>query len=324
MSLGFGLFILVVFIAVVFLLEGGYVLWNDHRGPEVQRLQKRLQVLSAGEHGTELIEVMKSRKLSEAPWADRMLATIPRVAALDRWLQQSGTGLAVGRFMFMSAVCGLTPLLLASLFRLPLLLVFAFSAIGASLPALFVGQARSKRLHKFDEQLPDALDLMARALRAGHAFPAALQMVATEAQDPAATEFQHTHEEVNYGVAVQDAMLNLANRVPSMDLRYFIVAVLLQRETGGNLAEILDNLSMLIRERFKLLARVRVLASEGKLSAYILITLPFATATVIYLVNPKFISTLWTDPTGFKFTAGAVLMMVVGALWMWRIVKIRV
>jgi tight adherence protein B len=139
-----------------------------------------------------------------------------------------------------------------------------------------------------------------------------------------ASEFQITFEEINYGVSVHDAMMNLATRVPSMDLRYFIISVLLQRETGGNLSELLDNLSHLIRERFKLIGRIRVLSAEGKLSAYILLGLPFATAAMVYLVNPEFMSLLWTDPAGLKMSAGAILMMMFGSFVMWRIVKIRV
>jgi tight adherence protein B len=324
MDLGFGLFILVLFIAVVFLLEGAYVLWTDYKGPEVQRMERRLRTLSAGHHGTDVGRLLKERNLSNTPWLEKLLLSFPRVSALDRWLQQSGQTMTVGRFVFMTVLFGVVPFLLSLVFRAPLPLAIAFGAIGAVLPILYVSQARTKRLHKFDEQLPDALDLISRALRAGHAFPSAMQMVATEAADPMASEFQITFEEINYGVSVHDAMMNLATRVPSMDLRYFIISVLLQRETGGNLSELLDNLSHLIRERFKLIGRIRVLSAEGKLSAYILLGLPFATAAMVYLVNPEFMSLLWTDPAGLKMSAGAILMMAVGSFVMWRIVKIRV
>jgi tight adherence protein B len=207
---------------------------------------------------------------------------------------------------------------------LPLAFALAFGVVAGSVPIVMLASARRKRLHKFDEQLPDALDLMSRALRAGHAFPSAMQMVATESPEPVGSEFHVAFEEINYGVSTHDAMMNLAQRVPSMDLRYFVVSVLLQRETGGNLAELLDNLSHLIRERFKLLGRVRVLAAEGKLSAYILIGLPFATAAMVYVVSPDFISLLWTDSAGQLLSTGAVLLMLVGGFVMSRIVQIRV
>jgi tight adherence protein B len=324
MDLGFGLFVLVLFIAVVLLLEGAYVLWNDYKGPEVQRLERRLRMLSAGHHGADAGRLLKARSLGDAPWLDRLLVRIPRVGMLDRWLQQSGLDLSVGRFLFICLLCAGVPFLLALVLRVPIPLALALGICGILGAALFVAGVRSKRLHKFEQQLPDALDLISRALRAGHAFPSALQMVATEAVEPMAAEFQVTFEEINYGVSVHDAMMNLATRVPSMDLRYFIISVLLQRETGGNLAELLGNLSQLIRERFKLIGRVRVLSAEGKLSAYILLGLPFATAALVYLANPQFMSLLWTDPIGLRMSGGAIGLMVVGAFAMSRIVKIRV
>ncbi len=216
-------------------------------------------------------------------------------------------------------------LLLGLAWGLPAWLAGLFGGVpGAVAPLAWVVRKRSKRLQKFAEQLPDALDLMARALRAGHAFPVALQMVGSEAMDPIASEFQVAFDEINYGVTVTDALTNLALRVPSMDLRYFVVSVLLQSETGGNLAELLASLAQLVRERFKLLGRVRVLSAEGRLSAYILVGLPFVTAAAIYMVNPGFLSVLWTDPLGLRLVGGALAMMLVGIFVMWRVVQIRV
>jgi len=324
MDLGLSLFILVAFVAVVLLIEGSYLLWSDYKGPEVQRLEQRLRSLSAGQHGTDIGSLLKERHLSETPWLDRALLALPRVTSLDRLLEQAGTAMTVARFLLVTVLTGLATFMVLLVLRTPFFFAVIMAAFAALIPLLLVMRMRSKRMHKFDEQLPDALDLLSRALRAGHAFPSAMQMVATEATDPIGAEFQITFEEINYGVSVSDAMLNLATRVPSIDLRYFVISVLLQRETGGNLSELLDNLSKLIRERFKLLGKIRVLAAEGKLSAYILISLPFATAAMIFLVNPKFMRVLWTDPAGLNLVFGALIMMVVGAFWMWRIVKIRV
>ncbi|MCM5572078.1 type II secretion system F family protein [Burkholderiaceae bacterium FT117] len=324
MDLGLSLFILAAFLAVVLLIEGAYLLWNDYKGPEVQRLEKRLRSLSAGRHGTEFGSLLKERNLSDTPWLDRLLLSMPRVSSLDRLLEQAGVSVTVARFILISLLAGAATFLVLLVLRTPFFFAVAMAAIALCVPLLVVVNLRSRRLHKFDEQLPDALDLLSRALRAGHAFPSAMQMVATEAADPIATEFQITFEEINYGVSVGDAMLNLATRVPSIDLRYFVISVLLQRETGGNLSELLDNLATLIRERFKLLGKIRVLSAEGKLSAYILIGLPFVTAGMIFLVNPKFMSVLWTDPAGLNLVFAAIVAMIVGAFWMWRIVKIRV
>lgn len=324
MDLGLSMFILVTFVAVVLLIEGAYLLWNDTKGPEVERLEKRLRSLSAGQHGTELGSLLKQRNLSDTPWVDRLLLALPRVSSLDRLLVQAGASMTVSRFILVTLLAGAATFLLLLVLRAPFFFTVIMAAIAMMVPLLLALRMRSKRLNKFDEQLPEALDLLSRALRAGHAFPSGMQMVATEAADPIASEFQITFEEINYGVSVGDAMLNLATRVPSIDLRYFVISVLLQRETGGNLSELLDNLSNLIRERFKLLGKIRVLSAEGKLSAYILIGLPFVTAAMIFLVNPQFMSVLWTDPAGLSMVFAAVIMMILGAFWMWRIVKIRV
>ncbi|MDT3680005.1 MAG: type II secretion system F family protein [Burkholderiaceae bacterium] len=324
MDLGFSLFILVTFVAIVLTIEGGYLLWNDRRGPEVQRLERRLRSLSAGQHGTDVGSLLKERHLSNTPWVDQLLLALPRVSSLDRLLEQTGSSITVARFLLFTFLAAGGTFLALLVLRTPFFFAVIMAALAAIVPLLGVLRMRSKRLHKFDEQLPEALDLMSRALRAGHAFPSAMQMVGTEAADPIASEFQITFEEINYGVSTSDAMLNLATRVPSIDLRYFVIAVLLQRETGGNLSEMLDNLATLIRERFKLLGKIRVLSAEGKLSAYILIGLPFVTAGAILLVNPDFMKVLWTDPVGLKLVFGALTMMVLGAFWMSRIVKIRV
>lgn len=324
MDLGLSMFILVTFVAVVLLIEGAYLLWNDTKGPEVERLEKRLRSLSAGQHGTEVGSLLKQRHLSDTPWVDRLLLAFPRVSSLDRLLVQAGSSMTVSRFILVTLLAGAATFLVLLVLRAPFFFTLIMAVFAMLVPLLLVLRMRSKRLNKFDEQLPEALDLLSRALRAGHAFPSGMQMVATEAADPIASEFQITFEEINYGVSVGDAMLNLATRVPSIDLRYFVISVLLQRETGGNLSELLDNLSNLIRERFKLLGKIRVLSAEGKLSAYILIGLPFVTAAMIFLVNPQFMSVLWTDPAGLSMVFAAVVMMILGAFWMWRIVKIRV
>jgi tight adherence protein B len=149
-------------------------------------------------------------------------------------------------------------------------------------------------------------------------------MVGTEAPEPIASEFRKTFEEINYGIPLPEAMGNLADRVPSVDLRYFVVAVILQRETGGNLAELLGNLGSLIRERFKLIGRIRVLSAEGKMSGYILAGLPFAVALMIFVTNREFLSVLWTDPAGPQLLGGAAVLMLAGILWMRQIVRIKV
>jgi tight adherence protein B len=317
-------FVVIGFLAVVLLFEGGYLVWSSYRGAEARRLQRRLQALSAGGHGSPESALTKQRLLGGTTAIDRMLLRLPRVHQIDRLLLQSGLTMNVATFLWMTSMGALAGLLAWAFLGLPLLMGLACVAGGAAFPLMRVLRARRKRLQAIEQQLPDALELMARALRAGHAFLSALQMVGTEGPEPIAQEFRMAFDEVNYGVGMQEALMNLATRVPVTDLRFFVIAVSIQRETGGNLAELLDKIGMLIRARFKLLGTIRVLSAEGRLSAWILSLLPFVLVVLINLVNPKFMSILWTDPAGIYLIGGGLVLMTVGILWMWRIIKIRV
>jgi tight adherence protein B len=175
-----------------------------------------------------------------------------------------------------------------------------------------------------ERQLPEALDLMTRALRAGHALPTAIKMVGEEMPEPIAREFRQLFDEVNLGMSQNEALLRLADRIPLEDVRYFVIAVMIQRESGGNLAELIDNIASLVRARLKLLGHVRTLSAEGRMSAWVLGLLPFALALVINLVNPGFLQILWTDPLGLKLVGAALVMMVLGTWCMRKIIRIRI
>lgn len=317
-------FVVFAFVAVVLLIEGLYLTWNTYRSPEAKKVTHRLQALAAGalaEHETLLL---KQRLLSELPIVQRLLFTLPRLREFDRLLEQSGLQITVGRLLLIAVLLGGAAFAAAAFFHLPSWLTLALAAAAASLPFLHVLRRRTARIRNLERQLPDALDLIGRALRAGHAFPSGLQMVGEEMPDPIATEFRLTHEEVNYGISLKQALINMGARVPSTDMRYFIIAVLIQRDTGGNLTEVLQNLSSLIRERFKLLEKVRVLAAEGKLSAWIVGLLPFGLAGMVNLINPGFMQVLWTDPIGLKMIGVMLSMMLFGIVWMRQIIRIHV
>lgn len=314
-------FVILGFLAVAGLIEGLLLTWNAYRGPEAVRINRRLQAMSAGARGGET-PLLKKRLLSEVPLLQRLLLEMPRVKHVDRLLIQSGSGMTVGAFL---GICLLLALAAAAIaFALPLWLGVPAMAVAGLLPFGYVLRLRRKRLRAIEGQLPDTLDLMARALRAGHAFSSALNMVASEGPEPIAQEFRTTFDEINFGVSMQDALMNLAARVDSTDLRYFVVAVLIQRETGGNLAELMGNLAALIRERLKLIGTVRVLSAEGRLSAWILGLLPFVVGGLINIVNPRFLAVLWHDPAGLRLLIAALVMMVLGVIWMWRVIDIRV
>lgn len=325
MDIVFYLFGTAIFIAVVLMLEGAYLSWNARRGPEARRLERRLQAMSAGGHHSDAdLSILKQRLLSESPGLQQLLLRVPRVQSLDKLLVQSGVAMSVAKFCGMTLACLVTGFLVSAFFPIPVLFALLTGLVCSVLPLFYVLRVRRKRLNRIEQQLPDAVDLMGRALRAGHAFPNAVKMVGDEMADPIGREFRILFDEVNYGIAMQDALLNLANRIPSMDLKYLVIAVLIQRETGGNLAELLDNISGIIRARLKLLGTIRVLSAEGRMSAWVLGLLPFATAFVLHLVNPGFMSLLLTDPAGNRMLYSVVGLMFLGMLWMRKIIRIRV
>lgn len=317
-------FVTLAFIAAVLFLEGSYLTWNSYKGPESKRIVRRLRSMSAGSGDNAQASILKQRLLSEMPAMERLLLQIPRIHQIDRLLQQSGLNWSVAFLLGASAIAGLGGFLVAAMLNQLPTLCFILGAASAALPSIYAMRARHTRLLKMEQQLPEALDLIGRALRAGHALQNGLKMVGEEMAEPISGEFRITSDEVNFGVAMQDALSNLATRVPSTDLRYFIIAVLIQRETGGNLTELLDNISAIIRGRLKLLGAVRVLSAEGRMSAWVLSILPFALAGVINLLNPDFLAPLWNDPMGLNMMGAAGVMMVLGIFWMWRIIKIRV
>jgi tight adherence protein B len=325
MNTGFALFVVVGFVAVVLLLEGLYVYWNDTRSPEVRRLNERLQALSAsGPARAVQGQLLRQRVLSENARLQQLLARLPRVQQLDQLMQQSGDRQTVAQLLSVCALVALLGLLVGLLLRWPWWAALGLALGLGGVPLLWLLHKRRQRLQQIETQLPDAMDLMARALRAGHAFPSALNMVGSEAAEPVASEFRITSDEIAFGVSIDNALNHLASRVPSADVRYFAMAVIIQRETGGNLSELLGNLAELVRERFKLFAKVRVLAAEGKLSAYILTGLPFCVAGAIQVMNPEYLSALFTDPAGIRVFYAALAMMASGIFVMWRIINIKV
>ena len=314
-----------VFVAVLLLLEGAYLLWKSYKGPETKKIASRLRALSASRDNSTQTHLLKQRMLSEVPLIERFLLTIARAQRLDKFILQAGLEWTVSRLLLSCAVLGLVAgLLLIYGLQQSFLVSGLVGAFFAFTPLLYVIHQRNKRLDKFERQLPEALDLITRALRSGHAFSSALQMVGDEMTDPIAGEFHIVHDEVNFGVSLQQALMNLSERIPLTDLRYFIVSVLIQRDSGGNLTEVLGNLSRLIRERLKLMAKVKVLSSEGRLSAWILGLMPFALAGVMNFANPDFMSPLWKDPIGISIVKYMLILMGFGALILRKIVKIRV
>ncbi|HKT99387.1 MAG TPA: type II secretion system F family protein [Paraburkholderia sp.] len=314
-----------LFVAVVLGCQSAYVWWNSRHGAAARRLQARLDALTKGsEARKEAMSILKSRRLSDASATGRLLLAMPGVRSLDAWLMQSGLLWSVPRLFATCAVFALAAAFAcAMLSHLPLVVALAAAALCAPLPALYVRRRRARRLVRFEQQLPEICDMLGRALRAGHAFSSAIDMVGSEFAEPAGGEFRITFDEITYGVSLNDALCSLANRMPVNDLRYLVIAVLIQRDTGGNLAELLDSTAWLIRERLKLFDKVRVLSAEGRLSAWVLGLLPVGSAALISVLNPPFLEVFWKDPVGVQLFYSVLVSMLCGVFWVRRIVKIK-
>lgn len=320
--------VLLAFVFGIALVFGGYGAISKLPQMLQQRtLERRLQELSAAPDAPEqpeakgLVKVMHDGAM---PSFDRLVGNTTRGSALGRWIDQSGVKASI------SGVCliavGLAVLIgfVASLFigaswGLPL-----GAAIGFALPFVFLKFKRSRRMRAFEEQFPEGLDLIARALKAGHAFATGLKMVADEMPEPVGPEFRKTFDEQNFGLPLKDALDNLTHRVPHLDVRFFATAVLIQRETGGNLAEILENLAHVVRERFKILRQVRVHTAHGRFTGYVLLGLPAVLCVALMFINPEHMGLLFRERMGQMMLLGAMVMQVIGYLWIKQVIKIEV
>lgn len=323
MDLSLTLFVVAAFLAVVLSLEGMYNIWASRSSPEAKRIARRLEALS-GKTLLTTTSIERTVQQSRMPRLNALLGGVPVGQRMQRFVTASAMNISLAELLMMSTALGAFGLFLPGLFGKP----YIFGAVLGLGLALFpwwrVASRRSARVERIEHQFPEALDLMSRAMRAGHAFPSAVKMVADELPAPLGRDFRILFDEMNYGVSANDALTRLAERVPVPDVSYFVVAVLIQRESGGNLAELLDKIATIVRERLKLLGEIRTLSAEGKLSAIILTALPFGVGLAVNLVNPKFMDVLWTDPVGLRMVGMALFMMALGVLWMRSIIRIRV
>jgi tight adherence protein B len=316
----------VVFVAVLAVVLAAYWLLVLRPEEEQQRhLKKRLNVkresLLKGTTGGLLKE---TERLSEMPVFDRLLTQFARVSApLQRMLNSAGLKMTVGTLLLLSAVSGLAAYFLASYFLRAPLVGIPLGLVAAYGPFFYVSFMRGRRLTKFEEQFPEAIDLLARALRAGHAFTTGVEMVGHELPDPVGAEFRLMYDRQNFGMPVPDTLRDFAERVPIIDARFFATAVLTQREAGGNLSEVLDNLASVIRERFKVKRQVRVVTAHGRMTGWVLSALPPALAFALFLINPKQMMILVRDPLGVQMIIVAIVLQVIGTLIIRKLVNIE-
>ena len=291
-----------------------------------RKLEGRLQELSQPpedpkEAGKLLIKVQHSGPM---PAIDRILGGTTKGSALGRWIDQSGMKASISGVLLISTVLATVFGLIAFLLVHLAWAIPVAAAVGFAIPFLVLKIKRGRRMRAFEEQFPEGLDLISRALKAGHAFATGMKMVADEMQDPVGTEFRKTFDEQNFGLPMKDALDNLTFRVPLLDVRFFATAVLIQRETGGNLSEILENLSHVVRERFKILRQVRVYTAHGRFTGYVLLALPAVLMIALSFINPDHMNLLFHEHMGRMMLMGALVMQILGFLWIKKVIKIEV
>jgi len=315
-----------VFLFALFLVLGAYLLATQGTDAKRARLRQRLSEALLHSAHTEDIEVVLARNelMSEIPWLNRSLVRVQAALHLKRLLDQADLHITPSRLVMFSGMAGLLAALAPSVVSISVLLIVVSGFAAASIPFVHVWWMRKKRFDSFLEHLPDALDLMSRGLSAGHGFAEAMHMVSTEMPEPIATEFRKTYEEQNLGLSLKLALENLVDRIPLLDLRMCITAVLIQRETGGNLAEILEKVAYTIRERFRIMGDLKTLTTSSRMSAWLLCALPIGVTFVITAMNPDYMAILWKDYRGHYLIATALFLQVTGMLIVRKILRIKI
>jgi tight adherence protein B len=263
-------------------------------------------------------------RLSDVPWLHSLLTHWSFIATFRKYIAQSGVKIKPGKLLLVCATAGLGAGFAVQLFFPNWLLAGAIGLAAGFVPIVFVAIKRKSRLGQFEKTFPEAIDLLGRSVRAGHAFTSGLEMIAKELPEPVSTEFQTVFDEQNFGVPLRDALLGLTKRVPLLDVQFFVVALIIQKETGGNLAEILDNLSQVIRERFKIYGEVKTKTAHGRMTAGILMALPPGIMGLMEFLSPDYIGLLFTDVWGHYMLGVAATMQIVGCLMLWKLVQTKV
>ena len=315
-----------VFLFALFLVLGAYLLATHGTDAKRARLQKRLADALLHSAHTDDIDVVLARNelMSEIPWINRSLVRMQAALQLKRMLDQADLHITPSRLVMFSAMAGMLAGLAVSVISISIIPIFAAGLIAAAVPFGHVWWKRKKRFNAFLEHLPDALDLMSRALSAGHAFSESMHMVSLEMPEPIASEFRKTYEEQNLGLSLKLALENLTDRIPLLDLRMCVTAVLIQRETGGNLAEILEKVAYTIRERFRIMGDLKTLTTSSRMSAWLLCGLPIFVSIAITFMNPEYMAVLWKDTRGHYLIATAMMLQVTGMLIVRKILRIKI
>ena len=315
---------IVIFLLTLAVLLGGYFLFEAF-GTGRSEIRKRLSSLKDRPPGaSEIPEVLKSKLWSEVPYLNILLSKFRLSHRIDRRLRQAGMKINVGTFVLLCSTLASLGVLAGMLLHWPNILSFTAGLLLLCAPLLVLNFKRRTRIKNFISHFPDALEMFARSLRAGHSFTGAIQMVAQEMPDPVGPEFQKVFDEQNLGIPLREALLGMADRVDTLDVKFLVTAILIQRETGGNLAEIIDNLSYVIRERFRVQGQLQIFTAQGRMTGMALVFLPIAIVFTIQLTNPGYLKPLWNDSIGRTLIALAVVLQIVGAIAIKKIVRIKI
>ncbi len=319
---------LIAFLVFVLVALAGFGLGTlfDQRNARARLIRERLAnerkapELAAEEE----LALLRDEQLSQIPALDHLLRRSARVTDIQKMLAQAGMGLRAGNFLGLSALCGVVATFVGYGLSKRVEVAWIAMLLGFVAPYSYASFRRNKRFEKFEALFPEAIDTLARAVRAGHAFTTALEMITDEVAEPVASEFRQLYEEQKFGMPVRDALVNLTDRMPLVDVKFFVTAVMLQRETGGNLAEILDNLSYVIRERFKIQRQVRVYTAQGRLTMALLMGMPPIIVAVMLVLNPAFIRPLFSDPIGHTLLVAGITLQTIGYFVIRKIIRIQV
>ena len=315
-----------VFLTCLFLTYTLFLFTSRASDKKRALLKERLaDAIRSSAHSTDMdVQLARQELMSEIPWLNRVLIKLQVSSKLKQMIDQADAHITVMRLILFSLTAGVLAFLAVSMLSASYLLMGFFAVIATALPFLYIHTKRKKRLKKFLQLLPDALDLMSRGLSAGHAFTEALHMVSTEMPEPIATEFRKTYEEQNLGLSLKLALENLVERVPVLDLRMCVTAVLIQRETGGNLSELLEKVAYTIRERFRIMEDLKTMTLSSRWSAWLLCALPIFLAVYVTFMNPGYMDVMWRDARGNRLLAVAAIMQLLGMLMVQKIMKIRI
>lgn len=312
----------VIFIQVLVVFELAAYAYRIIKYPDRDQVRKRMQQSVALAVEIEDQGIIKKKRYSDIPFFDKILSTLPWVNRLERLMSQANVKYTMGFFILISIALGFTVYLMLFMLMKNTFFSVAPALAAASVPLISLQAKKKKRTARFEKQLPEGLELIARALRAGHAFTNGMKLASEEFPDPLGPEFEGTLDEINFGLSVPEALKNLSRRVDCPDLSYFVVAVILQRETGGNLSDIIENLAHLIRERFKFRGKVRILSAEGRLTGKILLAVPAIVFLCMYWLNPEHVGMFMVDPIGQMMLGAALMLLCIGALVIKRILKL--